>query len=62
MKLVVGLGNPGGQYAKTYHNIGYITIDRLVKSLGGEFNKTKCKRKGCSLVISTCMEWAKRLF
>lgn len=49
MKLVVGLGNPGGQYAKTYHNIGYITIDRLVKSLGGEFNKTKCKSEICKI-------------
>lgn len=49
MKLVVGLGNPGGQYAKTYHNIGYITIDRLVKDLGGSFDKTKCKSEICKI-------------
>lgn len=30
MKLVVGLGNPGGDYRDTYHNIGFIALDILV--------------------------------
>lgn len=29
MKLVVGLGNPGGDYRDTYHNIGFNALDRL---------------------------------
>ncbi|MEJ0063048.1 MAG: aminoacyl-tRNA hydrolase [Alphaproteobacteria bacterium] len=29
MKLVVGLGNPGAEYEKNRHNIGFMAIDRL---------------------------------
>lgn len=29
MKLVVGLGNPGSEYEKTKHNIGFMVIDAI---------------------------------
>ncbi|MFI0395941.1 aminoacyl-tRNA hydrolase [Paracoccus jiaweipingae] len=29
MKLIVGLGNPGGKYEKNRHNIGFMALDRI---------------------------------
>ena len=34
MKIVVGLGNPGGQYQETRHNIGWMVLDRLADKAG----------------------------
>jgi PTH1 family peptidyl-tRNA hydrolase len=34
VKIVVGLGNPGEQYAKTRHNIGWQVLDRVADRAG----------------------------
>jgi PTH1 family peptidyl-tRNA hydrolase len=34
MWLVAGLGNPGPKYEHTFHNLGFLTVDRLAESSG----------------------------
>ena len=43
MKLIVGLGNPGKQYAYTRHNVGFMVIDYLADKMGIKVDKIKFK-------------------
>src|SRR5216684_8688984 len=41
--VVAGLGNPGEQYARSRHNAGFMTIDRIAKSKGVELGRRRFK-------------------
>ncbi len=50
--LIVGLGNPGAQYARTRHNMGFRAVETLAERHGLTFSKIEHKAQTASGTIA----------
>ncbi|MBN1560753.1 aminoacyl-tRNA hydrolase [candidate division KSB1 bacterium] len=52
--MIVGLGNPGSEYERTRHNIGYMVVDRIAQEFNAQFRKGRGAYHHATTVIEGC--------
>lgn len=58
VRLVVGLGNPGPDYAQTRHNAGFWLVDELARQHGGNFRpESRFHGETCRITLNGQELW-----
>jgi PTH1 family peptidyl-tRNA hydrolase len=58
--LIVGLGNPGPEYAKTRHNLGFMLVDLLASQMQTQIKREECRSLiGRGIIDNQVIELAK---
>jgi PTH1 family peptidyl-tRNA hydrolase len=58
LRLVVGLGNPGPEYAQTRHNAGFWLVDELARQQGGHFrSEARYHGETCRIALAGQELW-----
>ena len=58
VQLIVGLGNPGGEYEQTRHNAGFWFVEAVARSAGGSFkNESKFHGEACKVRLDGHEVW-----
>lgn len=51
--IIVGLGNPGRDYEKNRHNVGFVSIDYIAKKLGVNIDRAKFHARVAEATLGT---------
>ena len=52
--IIAGLGNPGAQYDKTRHNVGFVAVDYIAEKLGVRIDRAKFHALTAEARIGEC--------